>query len=168
MSAEKKSPAERYWSEMDQIKVHLFYLELYLTSTIFIERGLNIAIAIASSTSIGAWAIWGKYPMVWACFLALSHIVTAAKPWLPFSKRLHALYRTSVDLEGIFILMETDWYYISEGALGDEDIHKKNMHYRQQKERVIQKYLASNPLPEKPKLLEQAIEKTKLYFTNHY
>ncbi len=39
-------------------------------------------------SSIAAWEIWQEYQMVWAVIIALSQVITAIKPFLPFRQRL--------------------------------------------------------------------------------
>jgi hypothetical protein len=43
-------------------------------------------IALASSTSVGAWAIWEKYPIIWSTIIVASQIATVIKPYFPYSK----------------------------------------------------------------------------------
>lgn len=159
---------ERFWRELDQLKVHVYYLELYLEKTERIERGLNIILAIASSGSIAGWAIWQKYQIAWAFVIALSQLIHAIKPHLPFSKRLKALNALTNDLESLFLSMENHWFNVSEGRLSEEEIHKLHMQIKGTRRQLIQKHIGSESLPKNGKLLAQAVTSTKTYFLNFY
>lgn len=159
---------ERFWRELDQLKVHVFYLELYLEKTEHTERGINIFLAVASSGSIASWAIWQEYQMTWAFIIALSQLIHAIKPYLPFSKRLKALSALTNDLESLFLSMENHWFNVSEGKLSEEDIHKLHMQIKSTRRQLIQKHIGSESLPKNEKLLAQAVTSTKAYFSNFY
>ena len=49
---------EKYWRYMVQIKAWIFCLDLYGEDSYKWEKRINVFSAIASSTSIAAWAIW--------------------------------------------------------------------------------------------------------------
>jgi hypothetical protein len=159
---------QRYWRELDQLKVHVTYLELYQESTIKIDRRINMFLAITSSGSIGGWVIWQHLSWLWAGIIACSQVCTAVKGYLPFSKRVKSLQGITNELESLFLLMESKWYDISEGKLTEEEIHLLHMKYKEQRRSIIQKHLGADPLPEKDKLLEKAKVLSKSYFTNFY
>ena len=75
---------QRYWKELYQLKVHTNYLELYLESSTNVDRGMNIFLAITSSSSICGWAVWQQYSFVWGAAIAASQLITAIKGFLPF------------------------------------------------------------------------------------
>lgn len=56
---------EQYWKEIYQLKTHINFIELQLEKSENIDRGLNILLAIASSSSIGAWVIWTHLSWLW-------------------------------------------------------------------------------------------------------
>lgn len=82
---------EKYWKYMVQIKAWIFYLDVYTEDSYRWDRIINIVVAIASSTSIAAWAIWQKYSFVWSIIIAISQVLTTIKGFLPYSKRLKML-----------------------------------------------------------------------------
>lgn len=159
---------ERYWREMDQLKVHIFYLEEYLEKTIKIDRGIKIFLAVASSGSIAGWAIWQHISFVWGGIIAASQIVNSVKEYLPYSKRLKALQGITNDLEALFLNFESRWFDVAEGNLTNEEIHKMHMMFKEQRRLIIQKHLGVNPLPHKEHFMRKAIESTRLYFSNSY
>jgi hypothetical protein len=161
---------DKYWREMDQLKTHTIYLELYLEDTISKDRYLNMFLAIASSGSIATWAFWQEHTMVWAGIIAASQVAQAIKPFLPYTKRLKAMTAVTNDLEALFISMETHWFDVYEYKLSDEDIHKLHMSFKEKKRQILQKHLGSEsvsaPHEEKYKTKAQSISKS--YFTSMY
>ncbi len=159
---------EKYWRELDQLKVHVFYLESYLERTVTIDRNINMFLAIASSTSIASWVIWKDLSIVWAAIIAISQAINAIKPYLPYTKRLRSLQGITNDLESLFLTMEDNWFKVSEGFLTEEEIHKLHMRCKEKRRQIIQKYLGTSPLPENKSLMAQAQEHTRNYFNNFY
>lgn len=159
---------ERYWRELDQLKVHVTYLEHYLEKTVAVDRNINMFLAFSSSGSIGAWVIWKDYSFIWAGIIALSQVINAVKSFLPYSKRLKALQGVTNDLESLFLSMENRWYDVSEGKLTEEEIHKIHMNYKEKRRQIIQKHLTASPLPHNQKLMDKATNNARTYFTNFY
>lgn len=159
---------EKYWRELDQMKVQVIYLELYLQRTVSIDRYINMFLAVTSSGSIASWVIWKELSFVWAGIIATSQALNVIKAYLPYSKRLKSLQGITNDLEAIFLSMEDNWFDVSEGRLTDEEIHKLHMRFKEKRRQTIQKHLGPNPLPDCPKFWEQSKDLTREYFTNFY
>ena len=98
---------EKYWKYMVQIKAWIFYLDVYTEDSYRWDRIINIVVAIASSTSIAAWAIWKKYSFVWSIIIAISQVLTTIKGFLPYSKRLKMLVPFMEDLK--LIVLDNIW-----------------------------------------------------------
>lgn len=158
----------KYWRELDQLKIHVIYLEYYLESTIKIDRALKIILAISSSGSIAGWVIWTNYQFIWASIIAISQVINAIKGYLPYSKRLKSLFGITNDFGALFLAMETDWFNVSEGKYSNEEIHKIHMKFKETRRQIIQKHLGTSPLPNNDKLMQSSIEEAKLYFSNFY
>lgn len=158
----------KFWREIDQLKTHIYYLELYLEKTEKTERGINIFLAAASSGSIAGWAVWNQLQIVWAAIIASSQFITAIKPHLPFSLRLKSLNALTNELESLFISMENHWFHIAEGKLTEEEIHRLHIEVKEKRRQSIQKYLGKTSLPHNEKLMERAQESARTYFENFY
>lgn len=159
---------EKYWRELDQLKVHVYYLERYLEKTVSIDRNINMFLAFTSNASIAGWVIWEEYSFIWGAVIAISQAINAVKIYLPYSKRLKSLQGLTNDLESLFLSMESKWFDVSEGYLTEEKIHKLHMRYKEKRRQLIQKYLGASPLPEDNGMLEKAKESAQLYFKNFY
>ncbi|TDF42123.1 hypothetical protein EYS14_04610 [Alteromonadaceae bacterium M269] len=158
----------KYWRELDQLKVHIFYLEGYLEKTVKIDRFINIFLAIASNGSIASWVIWKELSPIWGAIIAVSQAINAIKGLLPYSKRLKSLQNITNDLESLFLAMENKWFDVAEGKLTEEQIHKLHMQFKEKRRQIIQKHLGSSPLPENTDLLNKAKKDTQTYFNNFY
>lgn len=159
---------KRYWREMDQLKVHSLYLGEYLQSTTKIDRGINIFLAITSSSSICGWAIFKEYAFVWGSLIAVSQLINAIKTYLPYSNRLKSLRGITNEIDALCIAMETKWFDVSEGKLESVDIHSIQMTIKNKKREIEHKYLTVNPLPKNDKFLNKAKSMAITYFTNLY
>jgi hypothetical protein len=159
---------EKYWRELDQLKVHVYYLERYLEKTVNIDRNFNMFLALTSNSSIAAWVIWKDLSIFWGAIIAISQAANVIKSYLPYSKRLKSLQGITNDLESLFLAMENKWFDVSEGKLAEEDIHKLHMRFKEKRRQIVQKYLSSAPLPENDAMMEKAKDSAKTYFNNFY
>ena len=114
---------EKYWKYMVQIKAWIFYLDVYTEDSYRWDRIINIVVAIASSTSIAAWAIWQKYSFVWSIIIAISQVLTTIKGFLPYSKRLKMLVPFMEDLK--FLYNKIEYKNLKEETLLEKDNFRK-------------------------------------------
>ena len=115
---------EKYWKYMVQIKAWIFYLDVYTEDSYRWDRIINIVVAIASSTSIAAWAIWKKYSFVWSIIIAISQVLTTIKGFLPYSKRLKMLVPFMEDLKFLYNKIEYNWFKVASGDLSEDEINE--------------------------------------------
>ena len=159
---------ERYWKEMYQLKVHINYLETFILEAENIDRLIKIFSAIASSASIGAWVIWQDYSFVWATIIAVSQVVSAVKPYLPFQDRRNKYSALLHDFEDLFIRMEAQWFEIASGKLDAGEINNARTKIRLQKQKLLKKYLPTSIVPDSPEKLVKAEGISQDYFSNFY
>lgn len=159
---------EKYWKELDQIKVHSFYVAEYIESTVRIDRGINIFLALCSNGSIAGWAIWKDYSFVWAIIIAASQIITVLKGFFPYTNRLKALYSMSYELEKLCLDAEKQWFDVSEGKLTEEEIHLEHMKIKQRESQIVEESLKKNSLPHKERYMIKARKLALEYFQNFY
>ncbi|MDN3379724.1 MULTISPECIES: hypothetical protein [unclassified Pseudoalteromonas] len=158
----------RYWNLLKELKAQIGYLHNYASDDEWTDKALNIFMAIASSASIATWAIWKEHQLVWACIIALSQVVTAIKPFLPYQKRLKAISELNNQIQAIFLEAESIWYKVSEGLLTEQEIHQETVRL---KGRIIAAERASLNglvLPRKHKLKVAAEKAAGEYFTDNY
>lgn len=158
----------RYWKFLVQIKAWIFYVDIYADSSYRYDKLINIIIAITSSSSIAAWAVWSEYNYVWAFLIAVSQVITAIKPHFPFNKRLELLGKLSNELQLLFNKADYNWYKVSNGILSEEEINELLFELKRQYVELEGKYLKSESLPEKEQFLVLADQKTEKYFADTY
>lgn len=158
----------RYWSELQNLKAHVCYLELYQLRSESIERGINIVLAVASAGSIGAWVIWETYAFVWGAFIAASQVISTVYKFLPFKSRIKPLSKAGVELSVLADEAEREWFAISNGALTEDEINDKRFAIRKNKSAIMNAAFSGMVIPEHPRLMKKAEEHMHRYFKSHY
>ncbi len=158
----------RFWQEIVQLRVHIFYLEQYHISAERYEKWINIFLAIVSNGSIAAWAIWQKYPFAWALLIGLSQVFNAIRPYLPFQVRSKTISKINLELKDLALHAERKWYAVSEGLLTSEQIHEETMDIKERKSKMESTFFGSSPLPHKDAFLKNAEDQAKVYFRSNY
>lgn len=159
---------ERYWKYMVQLKAWIFYIDEYINISYKWDRRINVFVAITSSSSIAAWAIWNRYSFLWALLIAISQVIVAIKPHLPFSKRIEILSRVSALLQTLFNKADYQWYKISNGDLSELEINDILFDLKRQYLETVEKELSTISLPEKEALKKIADSKADSFFQNGY
>jgi len=159
---------QRYWTELFQLKVHVNYIELMLAHSEGRERLIKIIIAIASSTSIGAWVIWKDYASVWASIIALSQVIAAVNPYLPYKERIKSYSSLLHEFEEILIFTELNWHGVSTGKFSEEEINKLQFEIRSRKQKSLKKHIQSTTIPENLRFLKKAEDTANIYFQSFY
>ena len=159
---------ERYWREMIQTKYSEFYIDLYLENSVIMDRRINVLLAIASCGSIASWAIWNQFALIWALIVAASQVVSVIKPYLPYSKRVEDLYNYSSDIKGLYIKMEYDWFYVSNGDFTEEEINETLFKYKTEYNTFTGKHLQKDYLTMNDIIKAKAESFVEEYFKKNY
>lgn len=152
------------WNQLYRAKVHANYLELLLRSTEGIDRAIKIFLAIASSSSIGGWAIWKEYGFLWGGIIAASQVLGAVLPFLPYKERLKSFSSLAREIEEIAIYLEIKWLEVSAGEVSERDMRKLYAEILKKKAGAVQKYFPNNSIPSDDKKLAKAEEEAISYF----
>lgn len=158
---------EQYWKELYQLKTHINFIELLLEKAECIDRIVKIILAISSSVSIGAWAIWNEYSYIWATIIAISQVISAINPFLPYSGRMKSYSSLIRELEELMVQSEFKWYSISEGKLSSEEINKARFDIRSIKQKSLHKYIQTT-IPTDLKRHKKAEQTASDYLNNFY
>ena len=159
---------EKYWKYMVQIKAWIFYLDVYTEDSYRWDRIINIVVAIASSTSIAAWAIWQIYSFVWSIIIAISQVLTTIKGFLPYSKRLKMLVPFMEDLKFLYNKIEYNWFKVASGDLSEDEINELLYSFKDEFANIENKNLKEETLLEKDNFREIADRKNDAYFANNF
>lgn len=159
---------KRYWSQLQEFRIHLIYLHLYAANSEWWDKCVNIFLAITSTSSIAAWAVWQKYQMVWAIIIAASQVVAAIKSFLPYQQRLKAIGNLNDRLQEICLESEKFWYSVAQGEMSDKEIHDLYIELRSKSIEAEKKFLKNIVLPKKAELIEKAEAEADIYFRSKY
>lgn len=159
---------EKYWKYMVQIKAWIFYLDFYAEDSYKWDKKINILSAIASSTSIAAWAIWQQLSFVWSAIIAISQVLSAIKTFLPYSNRLKVLIPFMEDLKFLYNKIEYNWFKVASGELTEEEINDLLYEFKNEYTNIENKNLKEETLLENVKLKEKSDKETNIYFENNF
>jgi hypothetical protein len=158
----------RYWNLLKELKVHVIYLHHYAANSEWWDKAVNIFLALTSSSSIAAWAIWQKYQMVWAVIIALSQVVTAIKPFLPYKQRLKGISELNDRIQELSLECEKNWFSVAEGELTEKEIHDIFISIKDKSISAERKCLKNMVLPTNRKILKKAEQEADLYLSTNY
>ena len=155
-----------YWNKMTQMKFHLVYMGMHYHRSIVVERWLNIILAVISTGSLAGIFISPNAQKIWTCILVFTQVLTAAKPYLPFSKRIQDLDKGIAALEVVYEDCEKQWVDLSEGRLTETEASIAIYRYEKKWNNIDASILKADSLPRNEKLINKAdIEKNR-YFEN--
>lgn len=158
----------RYWQELVQLRVHIYYLrQLHLIAERN-ETRLNMLLAIASNGSIATWAIWSKWPIVWAIIIGLSQFLNAIRPYLPYQRRIRAIVALGRELDELALYAEHKWFAVYEGQLTNANIHNEIIEIKRRKAKIENTHLGSLPLRWNAAFLKAAETQAQTYFLTAY
>ena len=169
MSEESQPSVEQdlYWQEFTQLKLDACYVRDYRNSIGRAETTVAAIRAIASSASIAAWAVWRRYAILWATFIAASQVADALRDVFPFRKRRQALSGWSNALNRLFVDAQRDWDSISAGKISNAKISTLTHQLRQRMQRYEETYIPDG-LPRKQELFEAAQSEMEAFFRTRY
>ena len=148
---------------MTQMKFHLVYLGYHYHRYITIERWTNIILAIVSTGSL-AGLFTSSFQKIWAIILVLTQVITAAKPYLPFSTRIKELDKGISSWSIIYNEVEKQWKDVSTGIYDDNKINEIIYDYEKKWNTVDAGVLKGDSLPRIKKYIERADKEKNLYF----
>lgn len=158
---------EQYWRELFQLKTNICFIENQLEVAEKRERQLKMVLAIASSSSIGAWAIWKDLSYIWTGIIALSQVISAINPFLPYKNRIKEYSSLVRELEEIMIKSEFRWHAIAEGELTSKEINNARFEIQAAKQRALNKHITTT-IPANEKLQNKAEETATAYLKTFY
>jgi hypothetical protein len=156
-----------YWNEMINLKAGASYIRLYRDSRGRWVKGLGILKAVASSSSIAGWAVWGDLHLVFPAIIAASQLVDAIKDYFPFAKEQKAASAYSTTLDYLFNDVQLEWENIFSGQFTDAEIMTRLHKLRKQQLDARNRNFPDGLVPV-PALLIQAKEEADVYFKTTY
>lgn len=159
---------ERYWTQMTQFKYSLCYLAVHFARSVRRNRSIKIGVAIASASSIAAWAVWAECSFVWGFIIAAGQVVSAVNDILPYQKRIKELAELQPRLNAVYIEVERQWFSVANGSLSESEIN--NLCYKQMQawDKIDQEYFREDMLPRIEECVILAEKEKNIYFKNRF
>lgn len=98
------------WSLLNDVKFKGYCLGFVVDKFQRWDRNINIFLALTSSGSVAAWAIWNIYPLFWGGIIAFSQVITMIKPYFPYFKYVKELNKKCFQVDNLSIDIEQLWY----------------------------------------------------------
>ena len=151
---------------MQNRKHDLIYMDLYYGRSIKIERAIDVALAVISTGALGALFIAKTGQEVFAYILAGAQIVTAARPFLPFSRRIDEIGRGLYVLTQQYNDMESYWDKVNRDKLDNEEINDIYYEQKNKWDKTLWEILKGDDLPVKNRYIKKAAKETQVYFVS--
>jgi len=95
---------EQIWNTLYLSKYKSYLSDLLVVKYQKYDRGINLFLAICSSSSIAAWAVWDEFSFFWSIIIVASQVITVLKPYFPHNKYYTEYNKRSVE----FSLISTE------------------------------------------------------------
>lgn len=120
--------------------------------------------AIASSTAIGAWAVWQSYPMVWGGVIVAAQVADALRDVFPFTAR----HKAANDLLTTFDALRIEALHEAEdvcaGQFTDKEINERRRRLMRLRHEATVVHFPTGGLPDRKDLLALAQQAATAYF----
>lgn len=157
-----------YWNEFYTLKYDEHYLGVLFSRTDTIDRWIKAVLAIASTGSIGAWAVFREYAFLWGFIIAASQVLNALRGVLPYKERMKALPGLIKDIAELANDAEDTWLSIQSGKVTDAAIQPRLADLKRKKQRALNKHFANMPIPTHERVRVEAENATDEYVKKFY
>ena len=131
------------------------------------DRNINVFLAVASSSSIAAWAIWKITPIIWASIIAASQVMTVVKPYFPYFKYVKEFNLKCIRLEIINIEFERLWHKLQTKKLTEDEAEELYFELRKQTSEILN-FSDDTIFDVTPKIERKANERMKYFLQTNY
>jgi hypothetical protein len=158
---------KKIWATLNNVQFKGYCLDLLIDKFQKIDRNINIYLAIASSGSIAAWAIWDQFPMVWGIIIASTQVITVVKPYIPYFKYVKELKGKLLKIENLNIELERLWYYYTNKKISDEEIEARYFELKKEITEVLN-FQDDTILTVTDEIEEKANNKMRIFLKTNY
>ncbi|MBL4862061.1 MAG: hypothetical protein JKY09_03470 [Crocinitomicaceae bacterium] len=149
---------DRIWNNLANIRYKAIYMHECSKLVAKLGRFYSFFLAIISTSSVAAWALWQEYPSVWAIIVAVSQILHVAKPYIPYIKYDKEYLEMHFKFENLYLKYERLWFKFESNKIKDSDIEDYFYKLREQ-ENKIQEAHKNSPTPELIYLMDRSDKK---------
>jgi hypothetical protein len=158
---------EQIWSTLVDLKFKNYCLMFLVDRFQKLDRNINIFLAIVSSGSIAAWAIWNKYPFIWGLIIASSQVLITIKPYFPYFKYVKELNIKCLKISNLNIEFERLWHKMQVNKLSPDQSEDLYFTYKKDINNILN-FSDDMIFSVSTKIENKANEKMKIYLKNHY
>jgi hypothetical protein len=130
----------RIWNNLANIKFKSLYTAKISRRAYHCGNAYSIFLAFASASSVAAWAIWAKYPLVWALIVSVSQVFHIAKPYIPFLKCDREFTEMSLLHGALCLSYEKLWYDCNKEKFDQEKIEKDFYIFRERELEIDKRF----------------------------
>jgi len=120
---------DNIWATYCNMKYKGYLLELLVEKYQRLDRNVNIFLALASSGSIAAWAVWKTNPLIWSAIIATSQVITTIKPYFPYNRITKELNSRSLKLNLLNNEYARLWNKVQRGKLTEDALEQYYFDY---------------------------------------
>ena len=158
---------DRVWKSLANMKFKATYLNKVSNRAYHLGNAYSIFFALASASSVAAWAMWDRYPIIWALIVAVSQLLHIIKPYIFFIKSDKEFIEMSLLFEGIYLTYEKLWYELQKEQ-HDTETAEKVFYSCRLKELEIAKRYKHIVCPDISSLVTSADDETNNYLKTNF
>lgn len=131
----------KIWYLLADSKTNEKYASLVVKKYQLYDLYSNIFLALTTSSSVAAWAIWKQLPVLWILIIAISQILMIVKPYFLFPRYIKVFNDRSIRWQQMSVELEQLWYELNEDKIDNTEASKIYFELRK-------KILAFDNIPE--------------------
>jgi len=158
---------DRIWQNMADIKFKEIYTAKVARRAYHIGSIYSFFLSFASATSVAAWAVWSKFPVVWASIVAISQILHIAKPYILFIRNDREFIEMSLLYNSLYLSYEKLWFDYRKKN-NEEEYIEKVFYTLRKKEHEINRRFKHIICPVLKGLMEKSDEETNHIFKTSF
>lgn len=155
-----------YWDLFYDLCLYFRYLEVYQEHDQRAIRYINISLALTSSGSVAAWAVWHEIAWIWALIVAGSQVLNVSSAYMPYRLREKTLRVILPQMHKLLLDCEDDYDAVSSGSMTDHDIHSRVMALKRRLGELSDELYACG-LPQCKRYQQEAAEWAKQYVATY-
>jgi len=158
---------DRMWNYLANVKFKALYTVYASRRAYNFGNYYSLFLAVASASSVSAWAFWDRYPLVWAFIIGVAQVLHIAKPYIPFVKGDRELMEISLQYELLYLSYEKLWFDSAKESSNGDSIEKRFYACRD-KEHDINTRFKHIMCPEINSLINRADTETDQYLQTNF
>jgi hypothetical protein len=158
---------DQIWALLNDAKFKSYCLNFLVYRYQKWDRNINIFLALASSGSIAAWAIWQVNPIIWGVIIAISQILTVIKPYFPYFKYVKELNDKSTKVDIVNIELEELWYKLQNAKISNDEAGNEYFTIKKKLSDILS-FTDDTIINVDKKIERKANERMKVYLRNNY